>query len=65
MGEAFRKQHIVPKVYLKRFAVKSGKHYVIGTRFCKDNKPPEKFFQSEISIKKTLKNSCDCGITIL
>lgn len=59
MGEAFRKQHIVPKVYLKRFAVKSGKHYVIGTRLCKDNKPPVSFFQSEISDVGYRKNIYD------
>lgn len=59
MSEKFRKQHIVPQAYLKRFAVKYGKNYVIGTRYISDNGGDVKLFNRAVSDVGYLNNYYD------
>lgn len=47
MSEKFKKQHIVPQSYLKRFALfKRDETYVMGTRLCSPKMKTPKFFKS-------------------
>lgn len=59
MGKAFTKQHIVPQAYLKRFAVKRGKKYIIGTRMASKKKDGIKFFTRSVSDVAYLENYYD------
>lgn len=59
MGKAFIKQHIVPQAYLKRFAVKRGKKYIIGTRMASKKKDGIKFFTRSVSDVAYLENYYD------
>ncbi len=44
MGEAYRKQHIVPQAYLNRFGTKKKDYYTIGTRLVPTAKRKVKLF---------------------
>ena len=48
MAERFKRQHIVPQAYLKRFAEEKGKTYTIGTRLCTDKAKNPRFFTSPV-----------------
>lgn len=49
MAEQFKKQHIVPQSYLKRFAEQRGKNkYIIGTRFAKNDSKKPLLFKDNI-----------------
>lgn len=50
MSEQFKKQHIVPQSYLKRFALfKNGNTYVMGTRLYLPNIKKPKFFTESVA----------------
>ena len=59
MGEQFRKQHIVPQAYLRRFAVKHGKKYIIGTRLHSNNGNNDKLFTRSVADVAYLENYYD------
>lgn len=49
MAEQFKRQHIVPQAYLKRFAEKKGKNYIIGTRLNESKAEQIRFFQRSVA----------------
>ena len=57
MGKEFVKQHIVPKRYLDRFALRNNEKYIIGTLFINKNK--QECFAASTSDVGYIKNFYD------
>ena len=58
MGENFKNQHIVCQAYLNRFATKTGKRYIIGTRL-QSQKQGVKLFTNSVANVAYIENYYD------
>ena len=58
MAESYKNQHIVCQAYLNRFATKTGKHYIIGTRL-QSPKQGVKLFTNSVSNVAYIENYYD------
>lgn len=61
MAKAYKRQHIVPQSYLKRFAEQKGKNkYIIGTRFVDNDSNKPSLFKENIDRVGYIDNYYDC-----